>query len=681
MLNLNSKISDLKGVGDANSKLLGKLGLDTLRDLIFYFPFRYDDFGSSISISQIKADREINISGTIDLIQNRRSWKKKLNITEAIVSDDESSIKVIWFNQAFLTKNLKVGDMVSLAGKATERQGQITLVSPKYEKIDTDSMAPLLNTEGFVPNYHLTGKLTQKQLRSFIKQIIPLVKDLNDPIPDNIKKKFKLLSLQQAIKKIHFPDSREDILLAQQRFNFFNLFLQQLKSQMVKKQLKNRQAIAIEFKEKEIKKFISSLPFKLTDDQKKSTWEIIQDLEKEQPMSRLLEGEVGSGKTLVAVIAMLNVVLNKKQAVLMVPTEILAQQHYQSINKLLKPYELKIGLMTRNNKPKDYNDLDIIIGTHALIQEKVKFNDLALAIVDEQHRFGVSQRKKILDFNKKEKYSPHFLSMTATPIPRSLALAIYGDLDLSIIKQTPIGRKPIITKVAPENKRQAAYNFITKQIEEGRQVFVVCPLVDESDKLGVKSAKEEYRKLSEEIFPDLKIDLIHGKLKAKEKEETMKKFLDNKTNILVASSVIEVGMDVPNANTMVIEGAERFGLAQLHQFRGRVGRSDKQSYCILFPSDDVSYSDKLRTRLDAMTKYNDGFSLAKIDLQLRGAGEVYGIVQSGFPELQMASLFDYELIKKAQTEAQALINNDPNLNKYPLLKVSLSEWEEGIHLE
>jgi ATP-dependent DNA helicase RecG len=402
-------------------------------------------------------------------------------------------------------------------------------------------------------------------------------------------------------------------------------------------------------------------------------------------MSRLLEGDVGSGKTLVAVIALLNVALNGKQAALMVPTEILAEQHFQAIKKLLAPYNFKIELLTHSHKTKKATDANIVIGTQALIQENVKFHDLALVIVDEQHRFGVKQRQKLLTVNSKKdnkhELTPHFLSMTATPIPRSLALAIYGDLDISLINQMPAKRKKIITKLITEEKRQAAYHFIREQINSGRQAFVVCPLIDESDKLGVKSVKKEHEKLDKEIFPELKVGLLHGRLKAKEKEAVMTDFLANKIQILVSTSVIEVGIDVPNATIMIIEGAERFGLATLHQFRGRVGRSDYQSYCFLFPSNEELNNPKTLERLAALTKYNDGFSLAKIDLKLRGAGEIYGISQSGFPELQIASLFDYESIKKAQEEASALVAQDPELTKYPLLRAKLGEWEDSVHLE
>ncbi len=468
---------------------------------------------------------------------------------------------------------------------------------------------------------------------------------------------------------------------ARRRLAFSELFLRQLKSQMIKKEISERQAISIKFQEAATKDFVGGLPFQLTDDQKKAAWEIIQDLGKARPMSRLLEGDVGSGKTVVAAMAMLNVVINKKRAALMAPTEILAEQHFNSLNNLFKNSEFKIGLLTGTKKIKDVNEFDIIVGTHAIIQKKVNIENLALAIVDEQHRFGVNQRQQIIDFNKKDDSVPHFLSLTATPIPRSLALAIYGDLDLSIIKTLPKNRKPIITKLVKETERQKAYNFIREQIKSGRQIFVICPLIDESDNLETKSVKAEHKRLAEEIFPEFKIGLLHGKMKSADKDAVMKSFSNKEMDILVSTSVIEVGIDVPNASVILIEGAERFGLAQLHQFRGRVGRSEHQSYCLLFPSKEENNSDKTMDRLGALEKYNDGFMLAKIDLKMRGAGEIYGDTQSGFPELQIASLFDYELIKKSAEEAAAIIKIDSDLRAHPLLREKLGEWEDKIHLE
>ncbi|MFA5162983.1 MAG: ATP-dependent DNA helicase RecG [Patescibacteria group bacterium] len=700
MLQLNSPISDLSRVGKTTAKYLKKLGLAQAQDLLFYVPFRYDDLRETKLIKDLKAGETVTIIGTIELIQNKRSARQRKYLTEALVSDESETIKVIWFNQPFLARNLKAGDQVSLAGKVSDNYGQLSLVSPIYEKINS---ADLIHTKGLIPRYHLSAGLSQKQIRFLIKQALPLTKYIPDWLPERVRKNLKLLTLGEALAQAHFPKDPTAAQAASQRLNFGDLFLRQLKAESTKNQLRTKQAPLIKFQETATKKFVASLPFKLTDDQRRAAWEILNDLEKSQAMSRLLEGDVGSGKTLVAALALFNTALNAYQGVLMAPTEILASQHFNSLNRLLGGFNVKIGLLTRGQKNINYqadninpslkgqakttaitkeilDNADIIIGTHALIQDRLDFRQLGLIVVDEQHRFGVVQRHKIVSSGTKN-LIPHFLSMTATPIPRSLALAIYGDLDLSLIKQMPAGRKTVITKIISEKERIKSYEFIRRQISEGRQIFVICPLIDESDKSGYKSVKAEHERLDKEIFPDLPVGLLHGRLKSDEKDKVMQDFLDKKTKILVATSVIEVGVDVPNASVMIIEGAERFGLAQLHQFRGRVGRGPHQSYCLLFPSNEQEMSDKSLRRLEALTKYSDGLSLAKIDLKLRGAGDIYGANQSGWPEIKIATLFDYELIKKAKDEAEKIVKEDPELKDYPLLKEKLGQWENEIHFE
>ncbi|MFH1773003.1 MAG: ATP-dependent DNA helicase RecG [Patescibacteria group bacterium] len=718
MLTLETNITKINRVGGVVAKRLKRLGIETVHDLLFYFPFRYDDFSCITPINKLQAGTSANVVGQIELIHNKRSWKKRMNITEALINDSTESLRVIWFNQPFITKNLHNGDKVSLAGKVENEYNCLIMTSPMYEKIDHNK---LVHTQGFVPNYHLTTNITQKQIRFLIKQIIDLAEQLVDWLPIEIQQELKMLSLSQAITQIHFPKNNLIINQAHQRLAFDELFLIQLQSQLIKIEQNKSKAFAITFHEKETKNFVEQLPFQLTNGQRKSTWEIIKDIEQNKPMARLLEGDVGSGKTLVACLAMLNVALNNKQAVLMVPTEILARQHYDNLCKLFNKFNLKIGLITKSNQQVNYelgimnhdknsklknlqsrtsrenklyagqarsllgkqnslfiiHNSDIVIGTHALIQEKIKFKNLALAIIDEQHRFGVEQRAALLSRSNTDEneQKPHLLSMTATPIPRSLALALYGDLDLSIINELPKNRKKIITQIVPEIKRNKAYDFIKEQIKQGRQIFVICPLIDLSDKLGVKSVEEEYEKLDKIIFPEITIGRLHGKLKSVEKEKIMQDFLDNKIKILVSTSVIEVGVDVPNATIMMIEAADRFGLAQIHQFRGRVGRSDFQSYCFLFTD---SQTNKTLERLAALVKYSSGFELAKIDLKLRGPGEVYGINQKGFPELKIASLFDYALIKQAHDQAVKLINQDSSLASWPELQEKLKKI---IHLE
>ncbi|MFH1233083.1 MAG: ATP-dependent DNA helicase RecG [Patescibacteria group bacterium] len=732
MLTLGTDIIKINRVGESTVKRLKKLGIKTARDLLFYFPFRYDDFTQQTAINKLQAGVSANVVGQVELIQNKRSKNKRMYITEALINDGTDSLKVVWFNQPFITNSLRSGDKVSLAGRVEDEYGCLVMVSPVYEKVfltqnstppttpcQGGTQPPLvrgdsnppnhpyqegnnIHTQGFVPNYHLTAKITQKQIRFLIKQIIDLAGQLVDWLPKEIKQELKLLNLDQAISQIHFPKNNLAITQANQRLAFDELFLIQVQSQLTKMELNKSKAIAIDFHEKETKDFVDKLPFKLTNAQRQSAWEIIKDIEKHKPMARLLEGEVGSGKTLVACIAMLNVALAGKQAVLMVPTEILARQHYDTICKLFAEFNLKIGLVTSSQKQisnfqfpifnkisktklfklktKDIiNNSDVIVGTHALIQDKIKFKNLALAVIDEQHRFGVEQRALLSRTNAdKNGLMPHLLSMTATPIPRSLALALYGDLDLSVINELPKNRKKIITKVVAEEKRLKAYEFIKDQINQGRQVFVICPLIDLSDKLGVKSVEDEYVKLDKIIFPNIAIGRLHGRLKFVEKEKTMQDFFDNKIKILVSTSVVEVGVDVPNATIMMIEGADRFGLAQIHQFRGRVGRSNWQSYCFLFTDSQI---DKTLERLNALVKCSNGFDLAKIDLKLRGPGEVYGTMQKGFPELKIASLFDYVLMKQARDQAIKLINQDPTLSIWPKLKEKLHETGKIIHPE
>jgi ATP-dependent DNA helicase RecG len=691
MIYLDTEIKKLSKIGAKFSKQFENLGVKNVRDLLYFFPFRYEDFSQTEKISDLSKGQSANIIGIIELIQNKKSPRKRINITEALISDETESIKAIWFNQPFIARNLKVGDKISLSGKISEDYGGFMINSPAYEKISPEGQ---IHTQGMVPIYHSTSKITQKQIRFLIKLAINAADMLEEWLPEEIIESEKFLSLSDAVRKIHFPKNSKDFEQAKKRLSFNELFLIQLQSQFAKKENQKLKSIPVKFFKKDTKTFVDKLPFKLTDAQRKAAWEIIQDMGKPNPMSRLLEGDVGSGKTLVAVLAMLNCALSGKQSALMAPTEILAKQHFNSICKLLKFFPIKIGLITASEK-KFHPDLkeqatkkpdsakisenaDIIIGTQALIQKNIKFKNLALAIIDEQHRFGVEQRKKLIEISDKKNIMPHLLTMTATPIPRSLALALYGDLDLSIINQMPLGRKKIITKLVSEANRQKAYDFIRQMIKSGRQVFVICPLIDFSDKLGVKSVKEEFKKLNELVFPDLPIGFLHGKMKAEEKNKTMEDFLKNSAKILVSTSVIEVGMDVPNASVIMIEGADRFGLAQLHQFRGRVGRSDHQSYCFLFSD---SENEKTKERLASMEKYNDGFILAKIDLKFRGPGEIYGTAQKGFPELKIASLFDYELMKSAQKHAQSFFEKLENLDNWPKLNKKLEEISKKVHLE
>lgn len=694
-INLKTPIENIGGVGKTTASRLKRVGLENAEDLLFYFPSRHEDFRNIVKIADLKTDQQATVLGKIEQISSRRSWKrKKMTIIEAVISDETGQIKLLWFNQYYIPKVLSQGDEIYVSGKAMVSRYGLQISNPTFEKAQNIGQ---IHTAGLIPIYPTTYNLSQKQIRYLIKTVLPLAAQIEDFLPDDVKKGCSLIGLQEAIKSIHFPQKEEGFKKAKKRLTFDELFLIQLTTLKSKKELDSQKAYSINFKEKEIKEFVKKLPFTLTDSQRKSAWEIIKNLEHDHPMNRLLEGDVGSGKTIVAALAMLNSALNGFQVALMVPTEILAWQHFLQISELFKKQHLHIAALTTSlhhvsrgiNKPRKINrkriidemqegKMNIVIGTHALIQEKIKFDKLALAIIDEQHRFGVDQRKKLVDKSGDIDTTPHLLSMTATPIPRSLSLTIYGDLDLSIINELPEGRKQIITKVVETKDREKSYEFIREKVKQGEQVFVICPLIEESDKLGYKSVKQEYEKLSKEVFPELEIALLHGKLGADEKEKIMQNFKDNKTNILISTSVVEVGVDIPNATIMLIESAERFGLAQLHQFRGRVGRGEKQSHCLLFSE---SENETTKKRLDALVKSTDGFELAQKDLELRGPGEVYGTKQSGIPTLKLASLLDMPLVKKTRDWALKTLDHDPSLDDYPKLKEKVLNNLKRIHFE
>lgn len=698
MITLQTPIEKFVRVGKTTAKRLKKLGLQKAEDLLFYFPFRYEDWSKITPIGKLNYGTAATCRGRVELIKNTRSFFRKKNITEALVSDESGSIKVVWFNQPYLSRILKIGEEIYLSGKIDLDRFGMHFTSPSYEKIKSGEEST--HTARIVPIYSATENLTTKQVRFLIKMAVSLADSIPEWLPSEILNKFSLVGIGQAIKQVHFPDDKTKFFAARRRLKFNELFLIQLQNLFLKSKLEEAAAPPIKFREEETRQFIGRLPFKLTDGQRKAAWEIIRDIGKGQPMNRLLEGDVGSGKTAVAAVALFNVFLNGYQTVFMAPTEILARQHYNTFCKIFSGSGMKIGLLTRSDRLKNYEisdspprdkgngkrsgttdaesialESDLVVGTHALIQDKIKFAKLGLAIVDEQHRFGVNQRKAL---KGREEVYPHFISMTATPIPRTISLVFMGDLDISLLKELPSGRKKIITKMVSSANRLKAYDFIRQQIRQGRQAFVICPLIDPSDKLGVRSVSEEYDKLKKEIFSDVKVEMLHGRMKSEEKEKVMNNFSENRINILVSTSVVEVGVDIPNATIMMIEGAERFGLAQLHQFRGRVGRSAFQSYCFLF-----SDSESLETikRLNIFVECEDGFALAEKDLETRGPGEIWGIRQSGMPDLKVAALTDYDIIRDAKIAAEELIKKDPALTAWPALKRRIKEFGRDIHLE
>ncbi len=701
-IHLTTPVAALHRVGKSLEKKLTQLGIHSARDVLFHFPFRYEDYRSVVPIEGVMPGVDLTIKGTVELIANKRSPRKRTMITEAVVRDDTEQIRVIWFGQPFIAKVLHVGDEVYLSGSVKEDMFGVHMMGPAYEKVREDKEST--HTARIVPMYPLTSGVTQKQMRFLVEQILPLAANIKEWIPKSILTANQLIPLNEAIRLIHFPGSHEERIAAERRLKFGELFVLQLRAELIRQSNLLHAAPKIEFKEKEIRELVQSLPFQLTVDQKKSAWEIFQDIGRGTPMNRLLQGDVGSGKTIVAGMGAYASFLNGFQTAIMAPTEILATQHYETLTKLFGD-TISIGLLTgsqvENRKSKvdtvesrsrklekqevkkQINEgvIDLVIGTHALLTEDTQFHQLGLVVIDEQHRFGVEQRKKIRDKSGMEGMYPHFLSMTATPIPRSYALTLYGDLDVSYIRTKPAGRKDIITRLVEPSKRDKAYQFIREQVQKGRQIFVVCPLIQEKTKEGEnisivsekKTVLSEYEKLSTKIFPDLRVGYLHGKMKSKEKEGIMKKFIAGEIDILVSTSVIEVGVNIPNASIMMIEGAERFGLAQLHQFRGRVGRAEHQSYCILFTEND---SVKSQERLQYFTKTLDGFALAEYDLETRGPGEVYGTAQSGMEELRLATMRDQDLIRAARDSARGI-----DFIQYPELKERVKEWEERVHME
>lgn len=683
-MELDTPISALTRVGKTTAGRLKSLGLNTIEDLLFYFPFRYEDFSLIKNICELIPGEPVTIRAKVQMIATRRSWRKRKILTEALVDDETGTLQVVWFNQPFISKVLRVGDEVFLSGQLDELR--MTMISPDYEKARLNS--DTVHTARLVPIYHLTQGVTQKQLRFLLSQCLPAATQAEEFLPSEVIQQLGFAGLAEALRDIHFPETKEQAERAKARLQFNELFLIQLAIQRVRQELGNSRSPAIKFLEKQTRDFVAALPFGLTNAQKKCSWQIIQDMEKGRPMNRLLEGDVGSGKTVVVALAMLNAALNGYKTVMMAPTEILAAQHFTTLQKIFSKQKFNIALLTGsrrelNGDKQTKSDLmtilaqgnfDVVVGTHAVIQEGVKIKDLGLVVVDEQHRFGVSQRKALVERSDKDADAPHFLSLTATPIPRTLVLTLYGDLDLSVINEMPPGRKPIETRLIFEQGRREAYEFIRAQIKAGRQVFVICPLIDPSDTLGVKSVKQEFERLDKEIFPEIPVGLMHGRLKAKDKEAVMRDFADKKTKILVSTSVIEVGIDVPNATIMMIEGADRFGLAQLHQFRGRVGRGEHQSYCFLFSESNAPATQK---RLRYLETCRDGFKLAEKDLELRGPGEVYGTKQSGLPELKMADLTNVKMIEQAQEAAKEVLAGELSL----ALKKALEKFNPSLHFE
>ncbi|MBI4791105.1 MAG: ATP-dependent DNA helicase RecG [Chloroflexi bacterium] len=674
---LDASVTRLQNVGPAHAKKLAKLGVETVKDLLYHFPRRYDDYSQLKTVSQLLYGEEVTLLLTVCEAKTRDTHRG-LTVTNVLLADPTGTIQATFFNQPFLQQQFKSGRRIVISGRVDQDlPGHLAFKRPEWEPLSKE----LLHTARVVPIYPLTEGLTNRWVRRLIYSVVEFwAPRLTDPLPASLREKENLCDLSTALQEIHFPTTLEKMQAARRRLAFEEFLWIQLGVLRQRRKWREVPGKPLRVEPTLIAQFTAGLPFQLTPAQSRCLDEILRDVQQTTPMSRLLQGDVGSGKTVVAAAAMRAAVANGSQAAVLAPTEILAEQHYRTLIALFGD-KARVRLLTGSLKNKEKEEfraqlaagqIDVAVGTHALIQSNVNFKNLALAVIDEQHRFGVEQRGTI----RAKGYNPHILVMSATPIPRTLALTIYGDLDLSIIDEMPPGRQEIKTKWQEPRERERAYAFIKNQVQQGRQAFVICPLIEESETIDAKAAVEEYDRLKNVVYPDLRVGLIHGKLKASDKDEVMAKFREHALDILVATSVVEVGIDIPNATVMLIEGADRFGLAQLHQFRGRVGRGAHQSYCLLLAEKSGATSDE---RLKVIESSQDGFRLAEEDLKLRGPGEFFGTRQSGLPDLKIAKLSDIRFLEQARTTAQEIFDRDPELKapEHQLLLEKVNEFWKG----
>jgi ATP-dependent DNA helicase RecG len=666
---LEAPVTTVRGIGAKQSQLLAKLDLHTIEDMLYFFPHRYDDYSELKTIKDLTYGEEVTILAWVKNVKTFTTRNKKRKITQAIVTDSTGTIQLMWFNQEYHMRYLKKDMFLSISGKIEQYMGRLVMYHPDYEQVDKEQ----LHTNRIVPIYSLTASLSQRRLRRVMHNVVNYwAPKIPDYITEYILEDADLMDISTALKEIHFPENKTTLRQARYRLAFNEIFLLQLGVLKQKHEWANLKGRTFDILDDWLIDRVKHLEFKLTDAQIHVLSDIRQDLASGHPMNRLLQGDVGSGKTVVAALGLCIVIKHGAQSAFMAPTSILAEQHYHNLKRLLANPEDEGAVLQENEIRLLIGDtpakaraeilsgladgtIKLVIGTHALIEDPVVFNDLQMVIVDEQHRFGVAQRAAL----REKGDNPHLLVMTATPIPRSLALTIYGDLDISVMDEMPAGRKPVDTHIVYPIERERVYTLIRSQVEEGHQAFIVYPLVEEGKNQESKAAVEEQVRLQSEVFPNLKVGLLHGRLRPDEKENVMRKFRDGEFDILVSTSVIEVGVDIPNATVMVVEGANRFGLAQLHQFRGRVGRAGDKSYCILIPETSDAAENE---RLLAMERTNDGFILAEHDLRQRGPGEFLGTRQSGYTNLKLANLTDVHLIEKARHYANQVFENDPTLS-------------------
>lgn len=680
---LDHLITALPGIGPKLSQAYRHLGIETVKDLLFAFPLRYEDYRQVKGIADVEPGSATTVQGTITGIRSRRSPRKRMMLTEATVEDATGTINAVWFHQPYIAKALKVGDKVSLSGKIDDGYG-LTLMNPQFEKLSVSGKT--MHTGRLVPVYSTAGKMAQKGRRSAVQHALPAARDLQEWLPDWVMDAYDLLSLADAVPVLHFPEEQQRWEQAMRRMKLGELVLHQIGHVRAKIEIESASARTVPFGEERIRSFVDLLPFALTSAQKKAVYAALQDMERGIPMHRLLEGDVGAGKTVVAAAVADHVAAAGGQTAYLAPTEILAVQQATSfletfgdrasVALLTSAYQELNGVTVPRKEVLDAlidGRIDVLIGTHALLTGDVQVPDLTLVIVDEQHRFGVEQRKKLL--LPRNGNTPHFLSMTATPIPRTLAMALYGDMRISVLDELPPGRGEVETVLLRPGQDKQAYGLMAQTLRQGQQAYVVCPFIEESESSDAESVTTLVQTLQKGALKEFTLAALHGKMKSSEKDEVMERFRRGEVDVLVSTTVIEVGVNVPNATTIFIEGAERFGLAQLHQLRGRVRRSSQKATCFLHPT---TLSGTTKERLQAMVDHDNGFTLAEIDLKLRGPGDKFGTRQSGLPEFEFASLSDHALIAQAREVAEKILEQDPDLVAHELLRDELNRFVEKM---
>ena len=674
-MKLATPLEQIKGVGPKTAQVLVAAGLTTVSDALNFLPRAYDDYSTAVNIADLQPGK-VTVKARCESVSTR-IVRRGLRITTAVLADKSGKVKAVWFNQPYRETQLKSDAEFIFSGQFGMQYNRYQINNPSVELAKEIAKTAAENNSGIQPVYKSIKNLRPKTVQDLMKNIRPIMDFLPETLPENIIQRQKLVSRSEAVKFLHAPKTHEEISRGRERLAFEELFEMILAAQLNKQEQTKLAGWKIPFNKSVVKGFVDQLPFSLTNAQRRAAWQILQDLESDHPMNRLLQGDVGSGKTVVAGLVAAEVAKAGFQTAIMAPTEILAQQHAKTLDKLLSPFGVSVALLTGHVKGAARHQLldnlasgniDVVVGTHALIQEKVAYHKLGFAVIDEQHRFGVKQRQALLE---KSDFMPHLLSMTATPIPRSLALTLYGELDISILDELPSGRQPIQTKIWSPASAPKLYESIENELAKGRQAYVICPLIDDNPDNDKKSVEAEYNKLSKTIFSHRRVGLLHGKLPAEEKAEVMQKFADGELDMLVSTTVVEVGVNVPNATVMLIENADNFGLSQLHQLRGRVGRGKHQSFCHLM----MSGHDKPSQRLREIEKSQDGFYLAEVDLKLRGPGEIYGKMQHGDLNLKIASLADTALIARAQVEAERFVKEGQDLLQYNHLAHAVSRYQ------